>query len=263
MPPRKSNVSTTAAEDSPKPPKKVVEEDDGLSVEVCARTHKAPQNTKHARQDLNLPKSIVQRLAKGVLPPNTQIQKDALLAMSKGATVFVNYLTSTYATTVLHPCGSRANTTNSAAEHAARSGKKTVMPKDVFDALQELEFDFMLQRVEAEVNKFTSIQADKRNTYRKKVRDEKKAAQGKPTNGAIEDDSPPAKRARRSDGAEQAGSDDDEVDETVEDVEQEDEEVEDDEVEEDAPEEEPTEDLLEEKEKVDTDDDMADGNESD
>jgi len=47
-------------------------------------------------QDLNLPKSIVQRLAKGVLPPNTQIQKDALLAMSKSATVFVNYITSAY-----------------------------------------------------------------------------------------------------------------------------------------------------------------------
>lgn len=61
----------------PKPPKP--REDDTLSVE-----------------DLNLPKSIVQRLAKGVLPPNTQIQKDALLAMSKGATVFVNYLTSAY-----------------------------------------------------------------------------------------------------------------------------------------------------------------------
>lgn len=48
------------------------------------------------RQDLNLPKSIVQRLAKGVLPANTQIQKDALLAMSKSATVFVNHLTSWY-----------------------------------------------------------------------------------------------------------------------------------------------------------------------
>jgi hypothetical protein len=47
-------------------------------------------------QDLNLPKSITQRLAKGVLPPNTQIQKDAVLAMSKSATVFVNYLTSQY-----------------------------------------------------------------------------------------------------------------------------------------------------------------------
>ncbi|KAJ4353388.1 uncharacterized protein N0V89_005117 [Didymosphaeria variabile] len=228
MPPRKSNVSTAPAEDSPKPSAKAAkDEDDGLSVE-----------------DLNLPKSIVQRLAKGVLPPNTQIQKDALLAMSKGATVFVNYLTSI------------------AAEHAARSGKKTVMPKDVFDALQELEFDFMLQRVEAEVHKFTSIQADKRNTYRKKVREEKKAAKDKPTNGAEEDDSPPAKRARRSDGAEVAGSDDEDVDETA-DMEQEDEEVEDDEVEEDAPEEDPTEDLLEEKEKDESDDEMADGNESD
>jgi hypothetical protein len=59
------------------------------------------KTTKHALQDLNLPKSIVQRLAKGVLPPNTQIQKDALLALSKGATVFVNYLTSTYATASL------------------------------------------------------------------------------------------------------------------------------------------------------------------
>lgn len=67
----------------PKPPKP--REDDALSVE-----------------DLNLPKSIVQRLAKGVLPPNTQIQKDALLAMSKGATVFVNYLTSAYVASTTH-----------------------------------------------------------------------------------------------------------------------------------------------------------------
>ena len=43
-------------------------------------------------QDLSLPRTMVQRLAKGVLPPNTQIQKDAITAMSKGATVFVNYL---------------------------------------------------------------------------------------------------------------------------------------------------------------------------
>jgi len=45
-------------------------------------------------QDLNLPRSIINRLAKGILPPNTQIQKDALLAISKGATVFVSYLAS-------------------------------------------------------------------------------------------------------------------------------------------------------------------------
>ena len=43
-------------------------------------------------QDLSLPRTMVTRLAKGVLPPNTSLHKDAILAMSKGATVFVNYL---------------------------------------------------------------------------------------------------------------------------------------------------------------------------
>ena len=39
-----------------------------------------------------MPRTMVQRLAKGVLPPNTQVQKDAITAMSKGATVFINYI---------------------------------------------------------------------------------------------------------------------------------------------------------------------------
>ena len=101
----------------PKPPKP--RDDDTLSVE-----------------DLNLPKSIVQRLAKGVLPPNTQIQKDALLAMSKGATVFVNYLTSQYVT--LHsPSTPSATELTSCAEPqrkrstagANRSCRKTSSPR--------------------------------------------------------------------------------------------------------------------------------------
>ncbi|CAI6250214.1 unnamed protein product [Periconia digitata] len=229
MPARKSNVSTVSND-----------EEDGLNIE-----------------DLNLPKSIVQRLGKGVLPANTQIQKDALLAMSKSATVFVNYLTS---------C---------AAEHAARTGKKTVVPKDVFEAMDELEFNFMLPRLEAEVQKFTSIQADKRNTYRKKVREDKKAAKDKEvTNGGVagtgeaahDEESPPAKRARLEGGV--GEEEDDGGDETVEmgDGEQEieDEDVDDDEVEEDDEglEEGLTEDPLEEREDVD-DEDMEDAEESD
>lgn len=39
---------------------------------------------------------MVQRLAKGMLAPNTQIQKDAITAMSKGATVFVNHIADKY-----------------------------------------------------------------------------------------------------------------------------------------------------------------------
>lgn len=45
-------------------------------------------------QELNLPKSIISRLAKGVLPPNIQIQGNAVLALRQSATVFINYLAS-------------------------------------------------------------------------------------------------------------------------------------------------------------------------
>jgi len=50
-------------------------------------------------QDLSLPKSMIARLAKGVLPANTQIHKDALLALHKSATVFVNFIASKYVCT--------------------------------------------------------------------------------------------------------------------------------------------------------------------
>ncbi|CAN9158117.1 unnamed protein product [Alternaria alternata] len=254
MPPRKSNVSAVSNEESPAPPRSVPREE-SLGVE-----------------DLNLPKSIVQRLAKGVLPPNTQIQKDALLAMSKSATVFVNYITSAYDSY-------KSIIRQIAAEKALASGKKTVMPKDVFDAMTELEFASFLPRLEAEVTKFTSIQADKRNTYRKKVREEKKATNGTTEvatstpaksaeggdvtmEGADDGGERATKRARRESG--DAGEGDvteEEVDET-QDVE--DEEVEDDEIEEEVVGEELTEDPLEEKEaNKDDDDDDDDGNESD
>lgn len=49
-----------------------------------------------SQQDLTLPKSIITRLAKGVLPPNTQIQANAILALSKSAVVFINHLATTY-----------------------------------------------------------------------------------------------------------------------------------------------------------------------
>lgn len=147
------------------------------------------------------------------------------------------------------------------------------MPSDVFAAMKELEFEFMLPRLEAEVTKFTSIQADKRNTYRKKVRDEKRAKNDPDaleiTNGGtsfsagpagVEDDEPRAKKARMDGDAGEAS--DEEIGDETQDVE--DEEVEDDEIVEDEPPEEGlTEDPLEEREEKDEDDEMGDGNESD
>lgn len=166
------------------------------------------------------------------------------------------------------PSLQRILTPPSAAEEALRSGRKSVMPHDVFAAMKDLEFEFMLPRLEAEVNKFTSIQADKRNTYRKKIREEKRAKHdpdgaSELTNGgmsfmsagpSVEDDEPRAKKARLDGEAE--ASDEEGVDETQE---VDDEEVEEDEVVEDeAPEDELKEDLLEERDQKEDDDEMAD-----
>ena len=96
---------------------------------------------------------MVTRLAKGVLPPNTQIQKDAILAMSKGATVFVNYLS------------------NAANEHTIKDNRRTISPQNVVQALHDLEFDAFLPRVEAELAKFNEVQTLKRNDYRRKMKD--------------------------------------------------------------------------------------------
>ncbi|KAK6212870.1 DNA polymerase epsilon subunit D [Colletotrichum tabaci] len=102
-------------------------------------------------EDLSLPKSIITRLAKGVLPPNTQIQANAVLAMSKSATVFINYL------------ASHAN------EITVNANKKTVSAEDVFKALDDIEFGFLREPLEQEFAKYNQIQSAKRTNYRQKV----------------------------------------------------------------------------------------------
>ncbi|KAI9699050.1 MAG: hypothetical protein M1836_003239 [Candelina mexicana] len=201
MPPRKSDASKAATGDEGTPGK----DKDGISVE-----------------ELALPKTMVMRLAKGVLPANTQIQKDAILAMSKSATVFVNYLAS------------------HAQEYTERANKKTIMPKDVLDAISELEFENFLPRLEAELasrlalipiclneltlpqklteeraTEYNEVQTGKRNSYRRKIKEEKAASNGTPPSGlkgaangdlvrdevhsTVDKDSPPAaKRPRTS-----------------------------------------------------------------
>ena len=99
-----------------------------------------------------MPKSIITRLAKGVLPPNTQIQANAILALTKSATVFISHLANAYV--VLQdrtpPPLLGLTTTHSANESTVASNKKTIMPADVFKALDEIEYGFMRERLEAE-----------------------------------------------------------------------------------------------------------------
>ncbi|KAF1357026.1 histone-fold-containing protein [Delphinella strobiligena] len=228
MPSRKSNVSTATngAEEGSPAAARAPRESTGMSVE-----------------DLSLPRTMISRLSKGVLPPNTQIQKDALSALSKSATVFVNYISS------------------NAMDNASGAGKKTIQPQDVLVALKDTEFEFMIPRIEAELKKYNTVQCDKRNSYRRKVKADKAAAQAPsdPNNPSAPitadlttlnstatspvpeaDEDRPAKKIRRDDeegdedvddGAEDVAEDDEgEIDEDEEMEEEEDEVADDDEL---------------------------------
>jgi histone H3/H4 len=113
MPSRKSNVSavSNAADEVVDPtPVRAAKDKDGLSVDVKAHEHcLLDDSLTQENQDLSLPKSMIARLAKGVLPPNTQIHKDALLALHKSATVFVSYIASKFVILVSGAEGTSAN----------------------------------------------------------------------------------------------------------------------------------------------------------
>ncbi|MDI1490624.1 MAG: hypothetical protein OHK93_001828 [Ramalina farinacea] len=140
MPPRKSNASAislanednTAGEGTPSRGR------DGINIE-----------------DLSLPRTMVQRLAKGVLPANTSITKDGITAMQKSATVFINHLAS------------------QAHESIQTNNRKTIPPQAISEALHDTEFDGFIGRVEAELRRFNEVQTGKRNDYRRKVKEGK------------------------------------------------------------------------------------------
>ena len=90
-----------------------------------------------------------------MLPPNTQIQANAILALTKSATVFISHLANAYVsiTPDFLPQVSASyltGTTSSANDFTVGSNKKTINPADVFKALDEIEYGFMRERLEAE-----------------------------------------------------------------------------------------------------------------
>ncbi|KAJ6102937.1 Histone-fold [Penicillium sp. IBT 16267x] len=196
MPPRKSTSSVTPADP----------DDTSLLSPVAPTTSDKPitatEQQIKARAELGvsvddylLPRSLTIRLAKAVLPPNTTIQKDAVLAIQKAATVFVSYLSS----------------------HANDATlKRTLAPADVFAALSELEFDSFRGRLEQELEAFTEIKAGKRKVKKSEVNG---AAGTADVAAAADEDvemvNNPAKRVKRDgeDAGVQEGGDGDETQE--------------------------------------------------
>lgn len=97
-----------------------------------------------------------------MLPPNTSLQKDAVLALTKSATVFISYLAAT--------------------ANEQRPSAKTVTPQDVLKALREMELDRVMGlgernedgsvggRLERELAVFEEVVRGKRKGYREKVK---------------------------------------------------------------------------------------------
>lgn len=74
-------------------------------------------------EDLNLPTAVITRIIKDAIPDGVNVSKEARLAISKAASVFVLYATS---------CSNN---------FALKGKRKTISANDVLSALEDMEFD--------------------------------------------------------------------------------------------------------------------------
>ncbi|KAJ5279813.1 hypothetical protein N7478_005185 [Penicillium angulare] len=202
MPPRKSTSSVTPADpDDQSLLSPVAPSTSDKPITATEQQIKARAELGVSVEDYLLPRSLTIRLAKAVLPPNTTIQKDAVLAIQKAATVFVSYLSS----------------------HANDATlKRTLAPADVFAALSELEFDSFRSRLEQELDAYTEIKAGKRKAKKSDANGGADVAPAAAADEDVEMVDNPSKRVKRDDeGGEVPGGDGDETqDEEIEEEEE-------------------------------------------
>ncbi|TRM61016.1 histone-fold-containing protein [Schizophyllum amplum] len=87
-------------------------------------------------ENFELPKSVVTKIAKSALPENVKLQKETVISLVKGSTVFINYLAAT------------------AHDLALQKAHKSVSASDVLRALELLEFGDLVEPLTAELNIF-------------------------------------------------------------------------------------------------------------
>ncbi|OAP56153.1 hypothetical protein AYL99_09332 [Fonsecaea erecta] len=218
MPPRKSGASTVSA----------AETNGDVSTLSNATNLPAASSAQHAHpktsrqsgggsgrqddgvgiDDLLLPRSLISRLSRGVLPPNTSLQKDALLALTRSATVFISYLA------------------HHANEQSQLRHKKTVGVQDVMAALKEIEFGNVMElgavgedgrtggRLEREVQAYEEMVGRKRRGYREKVK--ARESGGAEGDGEAEDRGEPSnKKIRRMSAEEEEGDEEEDEEERM------------------------------------------------
>ncbi|KAJ7279971.1 histone-fold-containing protein [Mycena rebaudengoi] len=84
-------------------------------------------------ENFELPKSLVTRIARSALPENVKLQKETVLSLIKGSTVFINYLAAT------------------SHDVALSKQHKSISASDVLKALEMIEFGDLVDKLQAEL----------------------------------------------------------------------------------------------------------------
>ncbi|EGN92398.1 hypothetical protein SERLA73DRAFT_191156 [Serpula lacrymans var. lacrymans S7.3] len=95
-------------------------------------------------ENFELPKSLVTKIAKSSIPENSKLQKDTVLSLVKGSTVFINYLAAT------------------AHDVAQSKQHKSISASDVLKALEIIEFGDLVDNLQAELQVYRdNVKGDK------------------------------------------------------------------------------------------------------
>lgn len=97
-------------------------------------------------QDLNLPITVVTRLIKDALPDGINIAKEARISISKAASVFIIYLSS------------------AAINEAKKLKHKTMTAQNIFDALEEIEFESFVEPLKESLEVYRKSLQDKKSS---------------------------------------------------------------------------------------------------
>ncbi|KAH9028061.1 histone-fold-containing protein [Lactarius deliciosus] len=97
-------------------------------------------------ENFELPRALVTRIAKSAVPDNVKLQKDTVLSLVKGATVFINYLAAT------------AHEVSTSKQH------KSISASDVFKALEIIEFADLIPPLQAELQVYRELSKNKKGS---------------------------------------------------------------------------------------------------
>ncbi|KAH8813924.1 histone-fold-containing protein [Flagelloscypha sp. PMI_526] len=90
-------------------------------------------------ENFELPKALVTRIAKSAIPENSKLQKETVLSLVKGSTVFINYLAAT------------------AHDVATSKNHKSITAADVLRALELLELGDLVDPFTEELNAYRDL----------------------------------------------------------------------------------------------------------